>query len=67
MLALQCLGKRLGHLDIEVCVVGSVTEKPITERDVLLIASGSGERPPVTSATGIRPRPRRQLLLALRN
>jgi 6-phospho-3-hexuloisomerase len=42
-LALQCLGKRLGHLGIDCQVVGSITEKPITPRDLLLIASGSGE------------------------
>lgn len=42
-LSLQCLGKRLGHLDIDCQVVGSITEKPITPRDLLLVASGSGE------------------------
>jgi 6-phospho-3-hexuloisomerase len=43
LLALECLGKRLGHLGIDCQVVGSITEKPITPRDLLLIASGSGE------------------------
>ncbi len=42
-LALQCLGKRLGHLQIDCQVVGSITEKPITKKDFLLVASGSGE------------------------
>jgi 6-phospho-3-hexuloisomerase len=42
-LALQCLAKRLAHLGLDVQVVGSVTEKPITARDLLLVASGSGE------------------------
>ncbi|MCX6089379.1 MAG: SIS domain-containing protein [Candidatus Atribacteria bacterium] len=42
-LSLQCFGKRLGHLGIDVQVVGSVTEKPITPQDVLVVASGSGE------------------------
>jgi 6-phospho-3-hexuloisomerase len=42
-LSLQCLGKRLGHLGIDCQVVGSITEKPISPRDLLLIASGSGE------------------------
>ena len=42
-LSLQCLGKRLGHLGIDCQVVGSITEKPIAPRDLLLIASGSGE------------------------
>ncbi len=42
-LVLQCLGKRLGHLGIDCQVVGSIAEKPIMPRDLLLIASGSGE------------------------
>ena len=42
-LALQCFGKRLGHLGIDCQVVGAVNEKPITSRDLLLVASGSGE------------------------
>ncbi|MBI2075841.1 MAG: SIS domain-containing protein [Candidatus Aenigmarchaeota archaeon] len=42
-LSLQCFGKRLNHLGVNVQVVGSVTEKAITERDLLLVASGSGE------------------------
>lgn len=42
-LALQCFGKRLGHLGIDCQVVGSITEKPISPNDLLLIASGSGE------------------------
>ncbi|MCX7017517.1 MAG: SIS domain-containing protein [bacterium] len=43
MLALECLGKRLGHLQIDCQIVGAVTEKPIGPEDLLLIASGSGE------------------------
>ena len=42
-LSLKCLGKRLGHLDIDVQVVGAVNEKPIGAKDLLLIGSGSGE------------------------
>lgn len=42
-LMLQSFGKRLGHLGINVQVVGSVTEKAITEKDLLLIASSTGE------------------------
>jgi len=42
-LSLQCFGKRLSHLGIEVHVVGSIAEKPITGRDLLIVASGSGE------------------------
>ncbi len=43
MLSLECLAKRLAHLGIDCQVVGAITEKPITPRDLLLIASGSGE------------------------
>jgi 6-phospho-3-hexuloisomerase len=42
-LSLQCFGKRLGHLGLDCQVVGAVNEKPITARDLLLVASGSGE------------------------
>src|SRR3989338_3011896 len=42
-LSLQGFGKRLAHLGISVEVVGSITEKAITDRDLLLVASGSGE------------------------
>ena len=42
-LSLQCLGKRLGHLQIDCQIVGSANEKPISGKDLLLVASGSGE------------------------
>lgn len=42
-LSLQCFGKRLGHLQIDCQIIGSVNEKPISEKDLLLLASGSGE------------------------
>jgi len=42
-LSLQCFAKRLAHLGLNVDVVGQVTEKAITDRDLLLVASGSGE------------------------
>ena len=42
-LALQCFGKRLAHLGIKVELVGSLTEKPATSKDLLIVASGSGE------------------------
>ncbi len=42
-LSLECLAKRLGHLGVDCQVVGSINEKPATPRDLLLIASGSGE------------------------
>lgn len=42
-LSLQCFGKRLGHFQVDCQIVGSVNEKPISKKDLLLIASGSGE------------------------
>ena len=42
-LSLQGFGKRLAHLGVNVQIVGSVTEKAITEKDLLIVASGSGE------------------------
>ncbi len=42
-LSLQCFGKRLSHLGINVDLVGSLTEKPATDKDLLIVASGSGE------------------------
>jgi 6-phospho-3-hexuloisomerase len=42
-LSLQCFGKRLSHLGIKVELVGSLTENPATKKDLLIVASGSGE------------------------
>ena len=42
-LSLQCFGKRLSHLGIKVELVGSLTEKPASKKDLLIVASGSGE------------------------
>ena len=42
-LALQCLAKRLAHFGLDINVVGSTVEKPINRKDLLLVASGSGE------------------------
>lgn len=42
-LALQCFGKRLSHLGFKIELVGSLTEKPATRKDLLIVASGSGE------------------------
>ena len=42
-LALQCFGKRLAHLGFKVELVGSLTEKPASNKDLLIVASGSGE------------------------
>lgn len=43
MLMLQAFVKRLNHLGIRANYVGAVTEPAITERDLLIVASGSGE------------------------
>ena len=42
-LALKCFGKRLAQTGFDCQVVGSITEKPITAKDLIIIASGSGE------------------------
>ena len=42
-LSLQCFGKRLSHLGFKVEPVGSLTEKPAMKKDLLIVASGSGE------------------------
>ncbi len=42
-LALECIAKRYAHLGIKVVVVGETTEPAITEKDVLIVGSGSGE------------------------
>ena len=43
LLAMQCVAKRYAHLGIDAVVVGEITEPAITERDVLVAGSGSGE------------------------
>jgi 6-phospho-3-hexuloisomerase len=42
MLALQCVCKRLAHLGIKAHYVGEITEPAITEKDLLIVGSGSG-------------------------
>lgn len=42
-LALQCIAKRLNHLGISTFLVGQITEPAITEKDILIVGSGSGE------------------------
>ena len=42
MLALQCVCKRMAHLGIRTHYVGEITEPAITERDLLIVGSGSG-------------------------
>ena len=43
LLAMKAMAKRLSHLGIEIHCVGDLTEPAITERDLLIVASGSGE------------------------
>ena len=43
LLALECIAKRYAHLGIRSVVVGEITEPAITDKDVLIVGSGSGE------------------------
>lgn len=43
MLSMQAIAKRLAHLGINTFVVGQITEPAITENDLLIVGSGSGE------------------------
>lgn len=43
MIVLQAFVKRLNHLGIEAYYVGEINEPAITDEDVLIVASGSGE------------------------
>lgn len=43
MLSLMATAKRLSHLGLRCHVVGEITEPAITGKDVLVVASGSGE------------------------
>ena len=42
LLAAQCVCKRLAHLGIRAHYVGEITEPAITDRDLLIVCSGSG-------------------------
>ncbi|GGM30404.1 3-hexulose-6-phosphate isomerase [Paraliobacillus quinghaiensis] len=42
-LSLEAIAKRLAHLGIKTYVVGQITEPAITEKDLLIVGSGSGE------------------------
>lgn len=42
MLSLQGIAKRWAHLGIDTHVVGEITEPAITDKDVLIVGSGSG-------------------------
>jgi 6-phospho-3-hexuloisomerase len=43
LLSLEAVAKRLAHLGIDTYVVGQITEPAITENDLLIVGSGSGE------------------------
>lgn len=43
MLSLEAIAKRWAHLGLRTHVVGEITEPAITERDILIVGSGSGE------------------------
>lgn len=43
LLSLEAMAKRLAHLGIKTYVVGQITEPAITENDLLIVGSGSGE------------------------
>lgn len=43
LLSLEAFAKRLSHLGIHSVIVGEITEPAMTEKDVLVVASGSGE------------------------
>lgn len=42
-LEIEAFAKRLAHLGIHASVVGEITEPAMTDRDMLIVASGSGE------------------------
>ena len=43
LLMLQAFVKRLNHLGIKGYFVGEINQPPITEKDILIVASGSGK------------------------
>lgn len=43
LLSLQAIAKRLAHIGIDTYVVGQITEPAITDKDLLIVGSGSGE------------------------
>jgi len=49
MLMMQSFAKRIKHMGIDSCVVGETVIPPISNKDVLLVGSGSGET--ITSVT----------------
>ncbi len=43
LLSLEAIAKRLAHLGIKTYIVGQITEPAITDKDLLIVGSGSGE------------------------
>jgi len=43
LLSLKSIAKRLAHLGIKTHIVGDITEPAITDKDLLIVGSGSGE------------------------
>lgn len=43
LLSLEAVAKRLAHLGVDTVIVGQITEPAITEADLLIVGSGSGE------------------------
>lgn len=43
LLALEAIAKRLAHLGVKTYIVGQITEPAITDKDLLIVGSGSGE------------------------
>lgn len=42
-LAIEAFAKRLSHLGVKAVIVGEITEPAMTDKDILIVASGSGE------------------------
>lgn len=43
LLSLEAIAKRLAHLGIQTVIVGEITEPAITDKDLLIVGSGSGK------------------------
>lgn len=43
LLSLEAIAKRLAHIGVNTYVVGQITEPAITDKDLLIVGSGSGE------------------------
>jgi len=43
LLSLKAIAKRLAHIGIDTVIVGEITEPAITEKDLLIVGSGSGQ------------------------